>query len=144
MHGLPFSHFKYNSSLGSRKDYTMHRKPILAQHFIGIVRFLFIVFLALFGLSVAYVLCIVTHRRIRAFRSPLRDVPGPKKAHWLKGNFVDVPEPDATRLQEEWVKTYGHVLKYYSLLGVRVPFPFTRDSLVSYADHPVVCRLQSS
>ena len=105
----------------------MHHKLILAQHFfIGVVRFLFVVALALFGLSAAYVLSIVTHRRIRAFRSPLRSLPGPKKAHWFKGNFVDVPEPDATRLQEEWVKTYGHVLKYHSFLGVRLPFPEIR------------------
>ncbi|KAH9965554.1 cytochrome P450 [Lactifluus volemus] len=86
--------------------------------FIGVVRFLFVVALALFGLSTAYVLAILTRRHIRDFRSPMRSVPGPKKAHWLQGNFVDVPEPDAIRLQEEWVKTYGHVLKYYSLFGI--------------------------
>jgi hypothetical protein len=109
----------------------MLHKLILSQHFfIGVVRFLFVVALALFGLSTAYVLAILTRRHIRDFRSPMRSVPGPKKAHWLQGNFVDVPEPDAIRLQEEWVKTYGHVLKYYSLFGVRIPFPFSRDSPV--------------
>jgi hypothetical protein len=112
---------------------------IPSQHFfIPIVRFLFVVALALFGFSAAYVLCIVTHHIIRAFRSPLRRVPGPKNAHWLKGNFVDVTELDATRLQEEWIKTYGHVLKYHSLLGVRIPFTFIRDFPASYADHQVV------
>ncbi|KAH9973187.1 cytochrome P450 [Lactifluus volemus] len=38
--------------------------------------------------------------RIRVYRSPLRSVPGPRNAHWVKGNFVDVPEENSTRLQE--------------------------------------------
>ncbi|KAI0267583.1 cytochrome P450 [Russula aff. rugulosa BPL654] len=55
-------------------------------------------------------------RRISAYRSQLRDVPGPGGAHWFKGNFTKVQETDSTCLQEEWVRTYGHVLKFQSLL----------------------------
>lgn len=88
--------------------------------FIPVVRSLFAVALALCGVSAAYVLYVIARRRIAAIRSPLQNLPGPKKAHWFKGNFVDVREPDSTRLQEEWVRTYGHVLKYYSGLGVRL------------------------
>ena len=90
--------------------------------FIAAARFVLLLALSLFGISAAYVLSTITQRRIRAFRSPLRNVPGPKGAHWLKGNFVDVVEPDSTRLQEEWVNTYGHVMKYYSAFRVRFHF----------------------
>jgi len=64
-------------------------------------------------------LYVLLKRRISAYRSPLRNLPGPERANWFKGNFVDVPEPESSRLQEDWVRTYGHVLKYHSGLGVR-------------------------
>ena len=88
--------------------------------FIPVVRSLFVVVLALCGVSTTYVLYVITRRRVAAIRSPLQNLPGPEKAHWFKGNFVDVGEPDSASLQEEWVRTYGHVLKYYSGLGVRL------------------------
>jgi len=80
---------------------------------------LFIATLGVCGVVVAYVLYVLVCRRIAAYRSPLQNVPGPDNVHWFKGNFVDVREPDSTRLQEEWVRTYGHVLKYYSGFAVR-------------------------
>ena len=80
---------------------------------------LFIAMLALCGVAVAYVLYVFMRRRIVAYRSPLQNLPGPKNEHWFKGNFVDVREPDSLRLQEEWIRTYGHVLKYHSGLAVR-------------------------
>jgi len=79
---------------------------------------------AFIGVSAAYVLYILIRRRISAYRSALRNVPGPGGAHWFKGNFTEVQEPDSTRLQEEWVRKYGHVLKFQSLLWVRLPFFF--------------------
>jgi hypothetical protein len=87
---------------------------------IQVVRALFVMVLVPCGVSVAYVLYVITRRRIAAIRSPLRNLPGPENAHWFKGNFVDVREPDSVRLQEEWVQTYGHVHKYYSTLAVRL------------------------
>ena len=77
--------------------------------------------LALCGVTVAYMLYVLMGHRIVAYRSPLHNLPGPKNAHWFKGNFVDVREPDSTRLLEEWARTYGHVLKYYSGLGAVRP-----------------------
>ncbi|KAF8491338.1 cytochrome P450 [Russula emetica] len=71
---------------------------------------------AFIGVSVTYVLYILICRRISAYRSPLRNVPGPGGASWFKGNFTEVQETDSTRLQEEWVRKYGHVLKFQSLL----------------------------
>ena len=94
-------------------------------HILAAFRFLCVVALALFVTLAAIVQFVVIRFRIHAYRSPLRSVPGPRKTHWLKGNFVDVQEGDAMRLQEEWAKTYGHVLKYYSFLGVRFLFPFS-------------------
>jgi len=94
----------------------------LARHFLPpIVRSLFFAAAALLGASATYVLYILTRRRILAYRSPLRNVPGPGGAHWFKGNFTAVQETDSTRLQEEWVREYGHVLKFQSTLWVRFP-----------------------
>ena len=102
------------------RDHIMCHTLILAQRFlVAAIRSLLIIVLPLFAISAAYVLLTVMHRRIRAYRSPLRSVPGPKNVHWLKGSFVDVQEEDSMRLQEEWVKTYGHVLRYHSIFGVR-------------------------
>jgi hypothetical protein len=98
----------------------MDHKLILAQRFlVAAIRSLLIIALPLFSILAAYILFTVIHRRIRTYRSPLRSVPGPKNVHWVKGSFVDVPEEDSIHLQEEWVKTYGHVLKYHSVFGVR-------------------------
>ena len=94
-------------------------------HILVAFRFLCVVALVLFVTFATIVQFMVIRFRIRAYRSPLRNVPGPRKTHWLKGNFPDVQEGDALRLQEEWVKTYGHVLKYYTFLGVRFPFPLS-------------------
>jgi hypothetical protein len=99
---------------------------------IQVVRALFVTVLVPCGVSVAYVLYVLTRRRIATIRSPLQNLPGPENAHWFKGNFVDMREPDSVRLQEEWVQTYGHVLKYYSNLAVRL-FPL----LCWYFSHPV-------
>jgi hypothetical protein len=77
---------------------------------------------AFIGVSVTYVLYILMRHRISAYRSRLRNVPGPGGAHWFKGNFTEVPETDATRLLEEWVRKHGHVLKFQSVLWVRFPF----------------------
>ena len=73
---------------------------------------------AFIGVSVTYVLYILIRRRISAYRSPLRNLPGPGGAHWFKGNFTEVREPDSQRLLEEWVQKYGHVLMYQSHLWV--------------------------
>jgi hypothetical protein len=99
-------------------------------HILSAFRFLCVVALALFVTLAAIVLFVAIRFRIRTYRSPLRSVrcvPGPRKSHWLKGSFVDIQEGDAMRLLEEWVKTYGHVLKYYSFLGVRFFPSFDRN-----------------
>jgi hypothetical protein len=99
----------------------------LAQLILALVRPFVFATSAFIGVSAIYVLYILIGRRILAYRSQLRSVPGPAGAHWLKGNFTELRETDSTRLQEEWVRKYGHVLKYQSLLWVRlslfVPHP---------------------
>ena len=83
------------------------------------VRLLFLATSAIIGVSATYVLYILIRRRIAAYRSLLRNIPGPAGGHWFKGNFTEVEEADSTRLQEEWVQKYGHVLKFQSTLWVR-------------------------
>jgi hypothetical protein len=118
----------------------------LAQHFfVAAVRSLLVVALTLFGSLAAYVLYLFMRRRIRAYRSPLRNVPRPRKAHWLKSNFVDVQEGDAMNLQAEWVKTYGHILKCYSGFGVRISLFFCQNiRLYCIFDYPAVCSSPNS
>ncbi|KAI9460714.1 cytochrome P450 [Russula earlei] len=90
----------------------------LVQHpLVPTASYLLVMVSALSGASAAYVLVVLMMHRISAYRSPLRNVPGPENAHWFKGNFVDVREQDSTRLQEQWVQTYGHVLKFHSALA---------------------------
>ena len=94
----------------------------------AIVRPLVFATSAFIGVSATYVLYILIHRRFSAYRSPLRNLPGPEGASWFKGNFTEVEETDSTRLKEEWVQKYGHVLKYQSVLWVRFPFFFPLKS----------------
>ncbi|KAI9443955.1 cytochrome P450 [Lactarius indigo] len=89
----------------------------LFQSLVVAARAIFIPAFVLFALSATYILYVIILGRIRAYRSPLQNVPGPKEAHWLSGDFADVQEPDSSRLQEEWVRTYGHVVKYHSRFG---------------------------
>ncbi|KAH8985284.1 cytochrome P450 [Lactarius akahatsu] len=87
------------------------------QSLVIAARAIFIPALLFFALSAIYIFYVLILGRIRAYRSPLQNVPGPKEAHWLSGDFVDVQEPDSSRLQEEWVRTYGHVMRYHSRFG---------------------------
>ena len=70
-------------------------------------------------IAATFIFYILILGQIRAYRSPIRNLPGPKKGHWLYGNFPGIHEPDSTRMQEEWVRTYGHVIRYHSRFGVR-------------------------
>ena len=96
---------------------------LLCQQLLTVAaRTLVISALVLSALPATYILSVLILGQIRAYRSPLRNLPGPSKGHWLSGNFIDVQEPDSSRLQEEWVKTYGHVIRYHSRFGVRSYF----------------------
>ena len=108
-------HQSSQGSLCTMRDSFALARLILAH----IVRPLVFAASAFIGVSVTYVLYILIHRRISAYRSALWNVPGPGGARWFKGNFSEVHETDSTRLQEEWVRKYGHVLKFQSFLWVR-------------------------
>ena len=98
----------------------MHDSLLLSPHLLMVAaRALFVSALILSALSVTYIFYVLILGRVRAYRSPLRNLPGPEEAHWLSGDFVDVHERDSSRLQVEWVRTYGHVIKYHSRFGVR-------------------------
>ncbi|KAG9318254.1 cytochrome P450 [Chiua virens] len=44
--------------------------------------------------------------------SPIRHLRGPKGTSWIYGNMRDIWNAENSVLHEEWVKQYGHVLKY--------------------------------
>ena len=122
---------------GTMRDSFTLARLILA----AIVRPLVFATSALIGVSATYVLYILMRRRISAYRSPLRNVPGPGGARWFKGNFTEVQEADSARLQEEWVRKYGHVLKFQSLLWVRFFFfPFENSLSCAQYDRLALCR----
>ncbi len=98
-----------------------HSLLLCRQLLVTAIRAAFFSASAVSVLATTYLLYILVPGLVRSCRSPLRNVPGPKKAHWLKGNFVDVREQDSSYLQEEWVRTYGHVTRYSSYFGVRYP-----------------------
>ena len=92
-----------------------------------IVRSLIFATSACIGVSVTYVLYILIRHRISAYLSPLRNLPGPGGAHWFKGHFTEVQEPDSPCLLEEWVRKYGHVLMYKTFFCVRFFFFFALE-----------------
>jgi hypothetical protein len=114
----------------------MHDSFALARLILArIVRPLVFATSSFIAVSATYVLYILISRRISAYRSLLRNVSGPGDANWFKGNFTQVQETDSTRLQEEWVQKYGHVLKYQSLLWVRFPFFYYLEISFSCAQY---------
>ena len=67
--------------------------------------------------------------------SPIRDLPGPKRASWLWGNFLemrnavciaihlsgrytDFSQQEQSLMQEKWVEQYGMTIKYHGPFGV--------------------------
>ncbi|KAG1744162.1 cytochrome P450 [Suillus paluster] len=57
-------------------------------------------------------------KRYRTPKSPLAHILGPKKEHWLKGNFHRIFQ-DGLRYNLDLVKQYGGAVKIYALLGVK-------------------------
>jgi hypothetical protein len=120
--GLSAPHYEERNSHLDHPG-TMHDSFALARLILALIVRPFVFATSTFiGVSATYVIYILMRRRISAYRSQLRDVPGPGGAHWFKGNFTKVQETDSTCLQEEWVRKYGHVLKFQSLLWVRFLF----------------------
>ncbi|KAG2032102.1 cytochrome P450 [Suillus americanus] len=55
-------------------------------------------------------------KRLRAPKSPLAHILGPKKEHWLKGNYHRIFQ-DGLRYNLDLVQQYGGAVKIYALLG---------------------------
>ncbi|KAH9885221.1 cytochrome P450 [Cubamyces lactineus] len=49
---------------------------------------------------------------IRAYTTPLRELPGPPSDHWFFGNLKAVQEEDNSVPQERWVAQYGQNIMY--------------------------------
>lgn len=54
---------------------------------------------------------------IEPFISPIRDLPGPPSTSWLSGHSNSLFE---IGIFEDWVRTYGHTIRFKSILNVRV------------------------
>ncbi|TFK65716.1 cytochrome P450 [Pluteus cervinus] len=50
--------------------------------------------------------------------SPIRDLPGPKSASWIWGNFMEIRKAEHSVLQEKWVEQYGITIKYHAPFGL--------------------------
>jgi hypothetical protein len=61
---------------------------------------------------------------IKPYFSNLRDLPGPPGGGWITGHIPDMnkSETDRAECHLNWLKQYGHVLVYKSLLNVRASF----------------------
>ncbi|KAI0033894.1 cytochrome P450 [Vararia minispora EC-137] len=72
---------------------------------------------ALSTATVGYVAFLFGQNYIRTLTSPLATLPGPKRDSWVRGNFINVPEADSLRLQEDWLRKYGRAIRYFSVFG---------------------------
>jgi hypothetical protein len=61
---------------------------------------------------------------VQPYFSNLRDLPGPPGGGWITGHIPDMnkSETDRAECHLNWIKQYGHVLVYKSLLNVRALF----------------------
>jgi hypothetical protein len=54
----------------------------------------------------------------KAWRSPLRALPGPKSKSWFLGNFHLRFDPENALPHEQWISEYGTTFSYAGLLNV--------------------------
>jgi len=54
----------------------------------------------------------------KAWRSPLRALPGPKSKSWFLGNFDLRFDPENALPHEQWISEYGTTFSYAGLLNV--------------------------
>jgi hypothetical protein len=61
---------------------------------------------------------------VQPYFSNLRDLPGPPGGGWITGHIPDMnqSETDRAECHLNWIKQYGHVFVYKSLLNVRALF----------------------
>jgi hypothetical protein len=59
---------------------------------------------------------------VQPYFSNLRDLPGPPGGGWITGHILDMnkSETDRAECHLNWLKQYGHVFVYKSLLNVGV------------------------
>ncbi|KAG5639166.1 hypothetical protein H0H81_006070 [Sphagnurus paluster] len=53
------------------------------------------------------------------YKSPLRDLPGPRSASLIYGNLGEIWEAENSVLHEKWVKEYGPTIQYTGFFGMR-------------------------
>ncbi|KAJ6523502.1 cytochrome P450 [Mycena vulgaris] len=70
-----------------------------------------------FSTLAAYVLYRAIKMVYRELTSPLRNLPGPKSAHWVMGNMVELRDGLDLGLEETWLKRYGPNIRLTGFLG---------------------------
>jgi len=53
-----------------------------------------------------------------SYNSPLRDIPGPKRASIFFGNLGEIRRNESSVLHEVWAKKYGRVVVYKGFMNV--------------------------
>ncbi|KAF7341221.1 hypothetical protein MVEN_01857500 [Mycena venus] len=73
--------------------------------------------LSLFGTLAFYALYEVLKAFYRDFSSPVRNLPGPKSAHWFSGNRSQFWQPFEIGQERRWAEQYGTTFRINGFLG---------------------------
>ncbi|KAJ6533383.1 cytochrome P450 [Mycena vulgaris] len=69
------------------------------------------------GVLATYVLCRVIKIAYTELTSPLRNLPGPKFAHWVSGSITEFMNNLDSGLEETWLKRYGPTMRVNGFFG---------------------------
>ncbi|KAJ6533380.1 cytochrome P450 [Mycena vulgaris] len=69
------------------------------------------------GVLATYVLCRVIKMTYMELTSPLRNLPGPKSAHWVSGSRTEIMNNLNLRLEETWLRQYGPTMRVNGFFG---------------------------
>ncbi|KAJ6587651.1 cytochrome P450 [Mycena vulgaris] len=69
------------------------------------------------GVLATYVLYRVFKMAYMELSSPLRNLPGPKSAHWVTGNLMEIIDDLDLGVEESWLKRYGPTLRVHGFFG---------------------------
>ncbi|KAJ6528643.1 cytochrome P450 [Mycena vulgaris] len=69
------------------------------------------------GVFATYVLCRVIKMAYMRLTSPLRNLPGPKSAHWVSGSLTEIMNNLDLGLEETWLKRYGPTMRVNGFFG---------------------------
>lgn len=147
------SHFfslPMNQSLHHVRDSTLALLRVVATLRPSLLKVLkwALIFVSITGVAVLRRLLVIW---LKAWRSPLRALPGPKSKSWFLGNFELRFDPENALPHERWITEYGTTFSYAGLLNVGVNLnerccPYCRSETPSddsrrpcFKPHPQAC-----